>query len=156
MEQVAKLERQTLNEWRPPRSPHALLQESLWPDEWRVLVSCLLLNQTTRLQVDKVVDRLFHTYPGPVSMTMAMDADLYDIVKPLGLANKRVKTLKRFSEEYLTNDWNTPKDLYGCGKYADDTWRIFCRGDWRDVEPHDHALNDYHNFLLKYFGEISA
>lgn len=142
--------------WKPPQSPHGLLQESLWPDEWRVLVSCLLLNLTTRAQVDKVVDSLFHKYPGPVSMTMANESDLHSIVKSLGLGNKRVKTLKRFSEEYLAKNWKTPKELYGCGKYADDAWRIFCRGDWKDVAPSDHALNDYHGFLKKRFGEKDA
>ncbi len=142
--------------WKPPRSPHGLLQESLWPDEWRVLVSCLLLNLTTRAQVDKVVDNLFRKYPGPVNMTMANESDLHSIIKSLGLVNKRVKTLKRFSEEYLTKDWETPKELYGCGKYADDAWRIFCRGDWKDVTPSDHALNDYHRFLKKRFGEKDA
>ncbi len=142
--------------WKPPRSPHGLLQESLWPDEWRVLVSCLLLNLTTRAQVDKVVDNLFHRYPGPCSMALAKDEELHDIIKSLGLVNKRVKTLKRFSQEYMTKKWNTPKELYGCGKYADDAWRIFCRGDWKEVEPNDHALNDYHGFLKKRFGEKDA
>ena len=133
--------------WKPPRSPHDLIQESLWPDEWRILVSCLLLNLTTRKQVDKIIDRLFHKYPGPCSMAYAKDDDLLDIIKSLGLANKRVKTLKRFSKEYMTKKWSTPKELFGCGKYADDAWRIFCRGDWKSVEPNDHALNKYHDWL---------
>tara|TARA_B100000683_G_C12374008_1_gene508402 strand:+ start:297 stop:560 length:264 start_codon:yes stop_codon:yes gene_type:complete len=87
---------------------------------------------------------------------MAKESDLHSIIKSLGLANKRVKTLKRFSEEYITKKWETPKELYGCGKYADDAWRIFCRGDWKEVEPNDHALNDYHGFLKKRFGEKDA
>ena len=135
--------------WTPPKSPHFLIQESLWPDEWRILVSCLLLNLTTRKQVDKVIDSLFHKYPGPCSMACAKDDDLHDIIKSLGLANKRVKTLKRFSHEYMTKKWSSPKELFGCGKYADDAWRIFCKGDWRNVVPNDHALNDYHTWLLK-------
>ena len=133
--------------WKPPKSPHSLIQESLWPDEWRILISCLLLNLTTKVQVDKVIDRLFHKYPGPCSMASAKEDDLHDIIKSLGLANKRVKTLKRFSKEYMTKKWSTPKELFGCGKYADDAWRIFCRGDWKDVDPQDHALNKYHEWL---------
>tara|TARA_B100001123_G_scaffold342540_1_gene388682 strand:+ start:6164 stop:6598 length:435 start_codon:yes stop_codon:yes gene_type:complete len=133
--------------WIPPKSPHGLIQETLWPDEWRILVSCLLLNMTTRRQVDRVIDQLFHLYPGPVSMSMAKDEDLHAIIKPLGLANKRVKTLKRFSTEYLEKDWASPLELYGCGKYANDTWRIFCQGEWRETTPDDHALTNYHNYL---------
>lgn len=135
--------------WQPPKSPYNLLQESLWPNEWRVLVSCLLLNLTTRKQVEKVIERLFHKYPEPASMASAQDAELHDIIKTLGLANKRVKTLKRFSQEYISKDWDMPIELYGCGKYANDAWRIFFRGDWKKVEPNDHALNDYHGWLMR-------
>ena len=135
--------------WQPPKSPYNLLQESLWPNEWRVLVSCLLLNLTTRKQVEKVIERLFHKYPEPANMASAQDAELHDIIKTLGLANKRVKTLKRFSQEYISKDWDMPIELYGCGKYANDAWRIFFRGDWKKVEPNDHALNDYHGWLMR-------
>ncbi len=133
--------------WQPPKSPYNLLQESLWPNEWRVLVSCLLLNLTTRKQVEKVIDDLFLKYPEPESMAQANEGELKDIIRTLGLANKRVKTLKRFSQEYLTKSWKMPIELYGCGKYANDAWRIFFRGDWKAVEPNDHALNDYHGWL---------
>ena len=27
--------------WIPPKSPHGLIQEDLWSDEWKLLVSCL-------------------------------------------------------------------------------------------------------------------
>ena len=135
--------------WQPPKSPYNLLQESLWPNEWRVLVSCLLLNLTTRKQVEKVIERLFNKYPEPTNMASAQDAELHDIIKTLGLANKRVKTLKRFSQEYISKDWDMPIELYGCGKYANDAWRIFFRGDWKKVEPNDHALNDYHGWLMR-------
>ena len=135
--------------WHPPKSPHDLIQESLWPNEWKILVSCLLLNLTSRKQVDKIIDHLFSEYPEPNSMSAADEDDLKEIIQSLGLANKRAKTLKRFSEEYISKKWETPKELYGCGKYADDAWRIFCRGDWKDVEPNDHALNKYHDWMVK-------
>lgn len=133
-------------------SPHGLIQEILWPDEWRILVSCLLLNMTTRKQVDRVIDKLFLKYPDAESLASATNEDLYDIVKSLGLANKRVKTLKRFSKEYISKDWQAPIELYGCGKYANDAWRIFCAGEWNEVSPQDHALNNYHNWLKENYG----
>ena len=145
-----------ITSWKPPKSPHGLIQESLWPNEWKILVSCLLLNLTTRKQVDKVIDNLFEKYPDPHSMHAANDDDLHGIIKSLGLVNKRVNTLKRFSGEYVNKQWKTPKELYGCGKYADDAWRIFCRGDWHLVEPNDHALNNYFNFLRTNLGGNDA
>ena len=133
--------------WIPPKSPHGLIQEDLWSDEWQLLVSCLLLNLTTRKQVDSVIHEFFKRWPVPGSLLGADEQELQELIKPLGMWRKRSKTLKRFTEEYLTGEWQTPKDLYGCGKYADDAWRIFCVGEWIEVKPSDHALNNYHKWL---------
>ena len=142
--------------WIPPKSPHGLLQEELWPDEWKILVSCLLLNLTTRRQVDAVYEKLFDKYPTPEIMILAKESELRGLITPLGLANKRAKTIIRFSREYLMSEWSSAKDLHGCGKYADDAWRIFCTGDWSAVEPKDHALNNYRDYLKQSLGEKGA
>jgi len=42
-----------------------LLEEILWSDEWKLLVACMMLNCTTRLQVDRVLWRLFLLVPTP-------------------------------------------------------------------------------------------
>jgi len=142
--------------WKPPRSPHGLIQEELWPDEWKILVSCLLLNQTSRKQLDSIIGKFFKKYPTPDHMATADEDELKEYIRPLGLANKRAKTLIRFSREYLAIPWVTASELYGCGKYADDTWRIFCLGDWRAVKPNDHALNNYHDYLKSLGGSYNA
>ncbi len=136
-----------MNAWIPPKSPYDLLQERFWPDEWKILVVCLLLNQTSRKQVEPMISRFFEKYPDPSSIISASEDSLIEILKPLGLVNRRIMILKKFSSQFLTKEWETAKDLYGCGKYADDTWRIFCKGDWKLVEPNDHALVFYHDFL---------
>jgi methyl-CpG-binding domain protein 4 len=133
--------------WTPPKSPHGLIQEDLWPNEWKILVSCLLLNLTTRKQVDKVIDDLFVMYPTPQALADAQEEDLHDLLRSLGMWRKRAKTLIRFSREFMSSEWTTAKELHGCGKYADDAWHIFCVGDWQNTAPADHALNDYYNFL---------
>jgi len=133
--------------WVPPKSPFDLLQERFWPDGWKILVTCLLLNQTSRKQVEPMIEAFFKRYPTPAAMVAADEEELKQFLRPLGLSNRRAKTLVRFSKEYVSARWKTPRDLYGCGKYADDAWHIFCVGDWQDVEPRDHALNDYHGWL---------
>ena len=138
-----------MNKWIPPKSPYDLLQERFWPSEWKILVVCLLLNQTSRKQVEPMIADFFKVYPDPRSIIEASESSLVDILKPLGLVNRRIMILKKFSLQFLGKEWKTAKDLYGCGKYADDTWRIFCKGDWREVEPKDHALVFYHDFLTK-------
>ena len=37
------------------------------------------------------------------------------------------------SEEYLTKDWNYPNELFGIGKYGNDSYRIFCVNEWKKV-----------------------
>ena len=133
--------------WIPPKSPVGMLQEDLWPDEWKILVACILHNLTSRKQVDKVYEQLFITYPDAQSMMHADIDKLKSIIEPLGMVNRRSKALIKFSQQYTQKSWSTPKELYGCGKYADDVWRVFIRGDWQSVEPNDHALNKYHDFL---------
>ena len=137
----------TASSWIPPKSPVGMLQEDLWPDEWKILVACILHNLTSRKQVDKVYESLFSAYPDAQSMMHADIDKLKSIIQPLGMVNRRSKALMKFSQQYAQKRWNTPKELYGCGKYADDVWRVFIRGDWQSVEPNDHALNKYHDFL---------
>ena len=134
--------------WKPPQSPYGLLQEDYWPDQWKILVCCLLLNQTSRKQVDPMIDEFFERYPDPKSILDADEESLRRLLQPLGMYNRRVKTLKKFSAGFEAGEWKTASDLYGCGKYADDAWRIFCKGDWDKVIPSDHALNEYHDWLV--------
>ena len=126
-----------------PLSPIGMLQEQMWPDVWKILVVSILHNQTSRKQVDKVYQDLFMKYPSAESMASAKEDAVAEIVKPLGLYNRRSRGLIKFSKQFVENDWNMPSDLYGCGKYADDCYTVFCKFDWKNVNPTDHALNDY-------------
>ena len=110
-----------MEKWKPPESPFDLLQERFWPDDWKILVTCLLLNQTSRKQVEPMIEEFFKRYPDPNSIIFAGEEELKDRLRSLGLVNKRTKTLIRFSREYLEVPWETAHELYGCGKYADDT-----------------------------------
>lgn len=40
--------------WEPPASPFGLIEEQLYPDPWKLLLACLLLNKTTAQAVRKV------------------------------------------------------------------------------------------------------
>ena len=112
----------------PGRSPFGLLEEILWADEWKMLVACMMLNCTTRVQVDRVLWRLFATTPtaraaialgregprtsrrGAGAAADEKDADgfsvagaalLETILAPLGLHRKRARAFVRLSEDYL-------------------------------------------------------
>lgn len=70
-------------------------------------------------------------------------------MQPLGLNRKRAKLIIRFTEEYLNKNWKYPIELYGIGKYGNDSYRIFCLGQWKEVHPNDVKLNQYHSWLIE-------
>ncbi|XP_048343932.1 methyl-CpG-binding domain protein 4 isoform X3 [Sphaerodactylus townsendi] len=55
--------------------------------------------------------------------------------------------LNKTSDEYLTKQWKYPIELHGIGKYGNDSYRMFCVNEWKEVQPQDHKLNDYHAWL---------
>ena len=118
-----------------------LLQEIYQPDGWKMLTCCMLLNLTNRKQVDTIRDELFSKYPTPKDMMNANQSELAELLKPLGLYNRRAKSLKRMSEGYVKG-FNSVDELYGIGKYAMDSWEIFQNNN-RNVNPTDKVLLAY-------------
>ena len=57
--------------------------------------------------------------------------------------------LNTHTDEYLTKDWEYPIELHGIGKYGNDSYRIFCTAEWREVRPTDHMLNKYYAWLCE-------
>lgn len=122
-------------------SPEPLLQELLWPNQWQCTVACLLLNLTTRKQVDKVWPALFQLAPGPEELLSLTDEKLQDTIKSLGMRNVRSKRLRK-----LAKAWGTlpHRQLPGVGIYADQSNRIFFEDDLLlDEEVKDGALAKY-------------
>ena len=97
-----------------------------------------------------MIDSFFSRWPDSLTASTADEVEMREAIRSLGMYNRRVKTIKNMSKQYL-DGFSQAKDLYGCGKYADDTYRIFMKGEWQDVEPNDHALNDYHGYLKEVY-----
>lgn len=133
--------------WIPPKSPFNLIQESLFHDPWKLLIATIFLNRTTGRKAIPVMWEFFRKFPNPEVTSKADWKEIAELIQSLGLQEKRAKIIIRFSEEFLTKDWHYPKELHGIGKYGDDSYRIFCLGDWKNVKPDDHKLNYYHSWL---------
>ena len=107
-------------------SPYRLIQEDLRDHPWRLLVACMMLNQTTNVQVKQVMPKFFERYPGPAA---AMNADLVEmanIIRPLGLYNRRARAIQRMSRDFFDSSFDADvQEFYGIGKYAADSYRIF-------------------------------
>ena len=134
--------------WIPPKSPYNLIQEQLWENPWKIFVACIFCNLTKRVDAEPYMWRFFDKYPGPEEASSEDPEEIQKMIQPLGLARRRSRALVMMSNDYIKKDWrDSPDVLYGIGKYASDAYWIFCRGDWKRVNPNDHALNDYHRYL---------
>ena len=140
--------------WKPPKSPYTLLQEQIYDDPWKIFVCCIFCNLTKRLTAEPYFWETIKRWPSPKELSIADEKELINLISPLGLSERRSKALKKMSYDFINKDWKVnPTVLYGVGKYASDAYRIFCVGDWKNVEPKDGALVNYHNFLKEYFNE---
>lgn len=132
--------------WIPPVSPYGLIQETLWPNEWRILVACMLLNCTTRKQVEKILPSLFKKYPDALAMSEADKDELSLVISTLGFKNRRSHNLIMMSKRYLDSSWNHASELPGIGKYGSAAWEIFIKGIMPPRCPDDHALTLYYKW----------
>ncbi|GAA6216402.1 methyl-CpG-binding domain protein 4 [Lates japonicus] len=139
--------RKAFKKWTPPRSPFNLVQETLFHDPWKLLVATVFLNKTSGKMAIPVLWQFFERYPSAEVTRKADWKPMSELMKPLGLYELRSKTLIRFSDEYLNKQWRYPIELHGIGKYGNDSYRIFCVEEWRQVTPADHMLNKYHAWL---------
>ena len=132
-----------------PDSPYGFLQEIYRHDPWKMLIGCIFLNQTTRKQVDKIREEFFLKYPDAEKASKADLKEMASIIRPLGFYNRRSKTIKKFSEEYIDSKWTEPSELYGIGNYAQASWDIFQKYDV-SVETNDGPLNKYLSWAREY------
>ena len=120
-----------------------MVQQQITTD-WEHMVGVIMLNQTGRKPVKYVLPKFLKKFPNPTSLLNSTVEEVIDIIKPLGVYNIREKRLRRMSEDYLT--WNKKEalDLYGIGKYGNDSYEIFFKQNY-DVKPTDKELVRYLN-----------
>lgn len=123
------------------RSPYGLIQEDLRNQPWKLLIACMMLNLTNIKQVKQVIYNFFERWPTPDSISESDAKDIAGLIKPLGLYNRRTKSIIKFSKAFK-DEWKSVYDLPGVGKYAADSYRIFIEGKI-DVEPSDSKLKAY-------------
>lgn len=126
-----------------------MLQELYADDPWRLIVSCILLNQTTRRQVDRVRGILFAMWPSPDRMAQADTEQLATVLHPLGFFNQRADRLKKLSLRWCELqaelgfcDWDEEvlAALPGVGPYALDSYRIFHLNDLSRCDSGDKEI----------------
>ncbi|XP_020388176.1 methyl-CpG-binding domain protein 4 [Rhincodon typus] len=139
--------RKAFAKWIPPRSPFKLVQETLFHDPWKLLIATILLNKTSGKKAIPVLWDFLERYPSAEVARVADWKEIAALLKPLGLYELRAKAIIKFSDEFLTKQWKYPIELHGIGKYGNDSYRIFCVKEWKEVQPRDHKLNKYWEWL---------
>ena len=162
--------------------------ESVRDDAWKVLIAVRLLNVTTGKAAIPVFCKIISRWPTPQDLVhgrllntiaffwswtisnitiIAPQDELVELLRPLGLYNKRANWLKGLSEYFLEDKVDhihsetslatllseeravhtvPHMHLPGVGPYALDSLRIFCEGDkeaWKYVMPQDKELVRY-------------
>lgn len=119
-----------------------LIQEIYCHDPWKMLIGCIMLNQTCNVQVHPIIGKFFEKYPNPESILYANVNDIANDIRTLGLYNRRAKTMQDFSHDWLCKDWKDITECRGIGKYGSDSYEIFVRKNL-NVEPTDKVLLKY-------------
>ena len=103
---------------------HLMVQQQV-KSVWQHMVGVICLNLTNRVQVKRVLPKLFKRYPTPIKFIRGNSNTQKKMLEPLGMVNIRLMRLKQMSIDFLTWDYKDAKDLHGIGKYGSDSYRIF-------------------------------
>jgi len=120
----------------------AIIQQEFQHNPFQMLVGCIMLNQTSNKNVRQVIYTFFDRWPTPQSIVEADPNEIREHIRSLGFYNIRTNRLIRFSQEYITKPFTKANELFGIGKYADDSYEIFIRGNL-NVQPTDKILLRY-------------
>lgn len=118
-----------------------LIQEDYREDPWKMVVCCILLNQTTNTQVRRVLNDLFSLIPNPEKASIEDPERISKIIRCTGFQNVKAKRIVNLSKKWVSG-FADPSELPGVGKYAHDSWKIFILGDLC-LSVEDKKLKEY-------------
>lgn len=113
-----------------------------WVRKWQHMVAVIMLNQTGRKPVKRVLPDFLERWPVPAFFLLADAEIVKSVVQPLGMVNVRTKRLFGMTRDYLQWDGDDATMLYGIGKYGSDSYEIFFKQHY-DVNPTDKELKRY-------------
>ena len=133
-----------MTKFLPKRSPFSLLQEDVVDNDWLVLCVAILLNCTSRTQVDKIFVRFKDECNSPQRFLNADEDNVKDLLRCCGFVNRRYERLKNLAQILIkNNEWRNPRNLPGIGEYGARSYEIFCQNKIGETCPNDGALAKY-------------
>ena len=118
-----------------------LIQTHYLGDPWKIMIACILLNQTSNVQVRPVIRKFFESFPTPNSLNESDQDSISLILQPTGFQNVKAKRIIAFTKVWNAGE-RDPNKFPGIGPYGRDTWRIFMENK-TDFFPADKKLSAY-------------
>jgi len=118
-----------------------LIQEDYLKEPWKMMVCCILLNQTNNKQVRPILSSVFELIPTPISTIECDPERLAAVIKTTGFQNVKASRIIKLSQKWV-DGFNDAIELPGIGKYGVDSWEIFVKKNL-SVEPTDKKLIIY-------------
>lgn len=118
-----------------------LIQEDYLDNPWRMMVCCILLNQTNNKQVRPILSSVFELIPDPISTIGCDPEKLAAAIKTTGFQNVKASRIIKLSQKWV-DGFSDALDLPGIGKYGRDSWEIFVNGNV-NLEVTDKKLDAY-------------
>ena len=118
-----------------------LIQEDYLDDNWKMLVSCILLNQTTNQQVRKVLPDLFSLISNPETAIKISPYLIQSVIRSTGFSKIKTERIVAMSRKWLEG-FKEVQELPGIGRYASDSWKIFVEKNY-NLEVTDKKLKLY-------------
>jgi methyl-CpG-binding domain protein 4 len=118
-----------------------LIQEDYYNEPWKMLICCILLNQTSNKQVRPILKGLFRLIPDPQSASICDPKEISEIIKSTGFQNLKSERIIKLSKKWI-DGFDEVGDLPGIGKYGKDSWEIFINKNF-NVNPTDKKLISY-------------
>ena len=149
-----------------PISPLSLLQEKFMDCPWKLLIACVLMSRVSSAAVkERALSQFFGAYPTPSAVLDSRPAEVFEILKPLGLFPNRYKAVISISSRFLfmgdNFDVGLQKELkiYGVGAFGVDSFMLFCRDAGRmpgGYSSEDRNLQAYCRFCRQQMATSGA
>lgn len=126
------------------------MQENYRDDPWGLLVGCILFNMVHGTKALPVLENFLKIWPNArrfLDEQPLSEEIVVSMFRPLGFHHRRYDRIIRMSIDFLDlrPDLNQGVDilrLHGIGKYAADSFNIFCRGELTE-DVQDKELRRY-------------
>jgi endonuclease III-like uncharacterized protein len=123
-----------------------LIQDEYRGDPWKIMVCCILLNQTSNKQVRPLLDTIFSRFPDPESIYDSDRSEISSMIRSTGFQNIKADRIVKMSLKYCSG-FSHPKELPGIGRYGLESWMIFV-DNFVDFLPSDKRLSEYIKFKV--------